>query len=154
MRSTSWRYRDMRSHAVYVVALGASTPVGRDAWSSAAAVRAGISGFVEHPYMVDSGGQPIRVGMVPWLDVNCTGVDRFEALLLPSVAQAMAALGDTYDGGGRIALVLGLPAQRPGLPDDLDACLRAAILRRWPDRFVAIATFAVGHAAGVVGLHA
>ena len=53
---------------VYFVGLGASTPVGRDALSSAAAVRAGISGFAEHPYMIDSAGEPMRAAIAPWLD--------------------------------------------------------------------------------------
>ena len=47
----------------YIVSLGASTPVGRDAWSSAAAVRAGVSAFAEHPYMDDTAGEPMIVAI-------------------------------------------------------------------------------------------
>ncbi len=57
-------------HALHGVALGASTPVGREAWSSAAAVRAGISGFAEHPVHASTPtGEPMRVAVAPWLDI-------------------------------------------------------------------------------------
>jgi hypothetical protein len=62
--------RDGRGELACVVALGASTPVGRDAWSSAAAVRAGISAFAQHPYMIDTAGEPMQVARVPWLDIG------------------------------------------------------------------------------------
>src|SRR5204863_8241044 len=55
---------------VYLVGLGATTPVGRDALSTAAAVRAGISGFAEHPYLFDTAGEPIRAAIAPWLDID------------------------------------------------------------------------------------
>ena len=58
---------------VVIVALGACTPVGRDAWSSAAAVRAGISGFVQHPYMIDTAGEPMRAAIAPWIDIGLSG---------------------------------------------------------------------------------
>ncbi len=47
--------------SVFICALGAATPIGRDPWSSAAAVRGGISGFGEHPYLVDRAGEPMCV---------------------------------------------------------------------------------------------
>ena len=40
-------------------------------WSSAAAVRAGISGFAEHPFMIDTAGEPMRAAIAPWLDIEC-----------------------------------------------------------------------------------
>ena len=55
----------MAGEPIHVVSLGASTPVGRCAWSSAAAVRAGISGFGQHPYMIDTAGEPMRVARAP-----------------------------------------------------------------------------------------
>jgi 3-oxoacyl-[acyl-carrier-protein] synthase-1 len=140
--------------AVYVAALGASTPVGRDAWSSAAAVRAGISGFAEHPFLIDTAGEPMRVALAPWLDVECDGLDRFEALLLPAIEQALEPLAGAAARDLRVALALGLPSPRPGLVPDLDGLLRATIASRLPNRFVALATFPVGHAGGLLGLHA
>lgn len=144
----------MRDDAVCVVALGASTPVGRDAWSSAAAVRAGVSGFTEHPYMIDTAGEPMRVALAPWLDIECEAQERFEALLFPALDQAIEPLGTSADSKVRVALALGLPAPRPGLPKDLEQNLRASVLARFPNHFAAVATFAVGHAGALLGLHA
>ena len=144
----------MGGGSIFVTALGASTPVGRDAWSSAAAVRAGISGFAEHPHMIDTAGEPMRVAIASWLDVReCAGVDRFESLLLPAIEQALPPLLKA-DGDLRVAVALGLPAARPGLPADLEAHLRAALSTVFPKRFTATAALSVGHAAGLFGMYA
>ena len=138
---------------VYIVSLGASTPIGRDAWSSAAAVRAGINGFAQHPYMVDSAGHPMQVAIAPWLDIGLGGCERFEALLLPAIEQALeSALAER--GDVRMALALAVPPDRPGLPDDLHDRLRDSVARRFGDRFPAIGTFDVGHAGGLMALSA
>lgn len=139
---------------VYIAGLGASTPIGRDALSSAAAVRAGISGFVEHPYMIDTAGEPMRAAIAPWLDIDLQGSERFEALLLPAIDQVLESLAGDTGPKLRIGLALGLPSARPGLPADLGKTLRAAIARRYPNRFVARAVLECGHAAGLVGMHA
>src|SRR4051794_41225716 len=120
---------------VYVIALGASTPVGRDAWSSAAAVRAGISGFAQHPYMIDTAGEPMRAAIAPWLDIDCQGQERFEALLFPAIDQALAPVTTSGDQKIRVALALGLPSARPGLPTELGDVLRSSIAKRYPGRF-------------------
>jgi 3-oxoacyl-[acyl-carrier-protein] synthase-1 len=138
---------------LHVTAFGASTPVGRDAWSSAAAVRAGICGFVEHPFMIDSAGQPMRLAVAPWLDLECQGPDRFEALLVPAIEQALAPL-DAANGRVRTALALACAPPRPGRPDDLESSLAAAVVRRFPNRFAAVATSAIGHAGGLLGVEA
>ena len=97
---------------VYIAALGASTPVGRDALSSAAAVRAGISGFVQHPYMVDTAGEPMRAAIAPWLDIDLQGLERFEALLFPAIDQALESVAGDAGSKVRIGLALGLPQSR------------------------------------------
>ena len=135
----------------YIVSLGASTPIGRDAWSSAAAVRAGISGFAEHPYLDDTAGEPMNVAMAPWLDIDVEGKDRFEALLFPAIDDALHPVGANADGF-RIGLAVGLPAPRPGLPPNLEQQLRQAINQRYGRRFADVAMFGVGHAAGVLAL--
>jgi 3-oxoacyl-[acyl-carrier-protein] synthase-1 len=146
--------RDAATGPVHIVAIGASTPVGRDAFSSAAAVRAGISGFVKHPYMVDAAGEPMRVALAPWLDVACEGQNRFEALLFPAIEQALAPINASSDPTIRVALALGLPSSRPGLPVDLERSLGTEISKRFSNRFAAVATFAEGHAAGLSAMHA
>ena len=145
---------EMQPQAVHVAALGASTPVGRDAWSSAAAVRAGISGFAEHPYLTDTVGEPMRVAMAPWLEPGCEGLDRFEALLMPALEQAIAPFVASPGVESKLALAVGLPAPRPGLPEGLAEELRVRISSRLAGRFAAIAMIPSGHAAGFVGLRA
>ena len=142
------------SNLIDVVALGASTPVGRSAWASAAAVRAGISGFVEHPFMLDSAGAPMRAAIAPWLDVGLGGLGRFKALLFPAIDQALAPLQGASGAQPRVALSLGLPAPRPGLEDDLPRALDQALRQDYGRTFSALAVFPAGHAAGLLALEA
>jgi 3-oxoacyl-[acyl-carrier-protein] synthase I len=137
-----------------VGAVGASTPVGRDAWSSAAAVRAGVTGFTTHPYMLDTASEPMRVAAVPWLDIDYTGVPRFEALLFPAIDQALEPVLSAPELGLRVGLGIALPAPRPGLPNALEDRLRESVSTRYANQFVRIATFPAGHAAGLLALEA
>jgi 3-oxoacyl-[acyl-carrier-protein] synthase-1 len=147
--NSSWRES---GHPVFLAGLGASTSLGRDAASSAAAVRAGVSALTRHPYMLDTAAEAMRVARAPWLDLECDIDQRFEELLFPAVEQALALLGAARVP--RLALVLALPPQRPGVPEALDTTLRAALARRFEHLFSATATFSVGHASGLVGLQA
>lgn len=142
------------SDRVVLVAMGASTPVGRDAWASAAAVRAGISGFGEHPYMIDTAGEPMRVARADWLDIGLTGGDRFEALLVPAIDQALEPLNALSSPAPRTALALALPSPRPGLPEKLQPNLMARLEARYRGRFGAVAVFPTGHAAGLLAIDA
>lgn len=138
---------------VVIVAMGACTPVGRDAWSSAAAVRAGIGGFGQHPYMLDTAGEPMRAAIAPWLDIDCTGVERFEALLFPALDQALAPVA-AAPSALRTAIALGLPSPRPGLDEDIQRQMMNRINQRYARHFGTAASFAAGHAAGLIGLQA
>lgn len=144
----------MDGQPVYVVSLGASTPVGRCAWSSAAAVRAGISGFGQHPYMIDTAGEPMRVARAPWLDIGLSGIERFEALLFPAIDQALEPIQALKEAKLDIAVALGLPASRPGLPNNLPKELVNRSYWKFAGVFSAAASFPVGHAAGLIALDA
>ncbi|HZF81097.1 MAG TPA: hypothetical protein VEZ89_15045, partial [Rubrivivax sp.] len=119
------------SDAVVIVGLGANTALGQGAFATAAAVRAGISGFVQHPYMIDTAGEPMRAAIAPYLDIGLSGVDRFEALLFPPIDEALTALPDGAAHSGRWAIALGLPNARPGLQPDLGKQLLARARRRF-----------------------
>jgi 3-oxoacyl-[acyl-carrier-protein] synthase I len=153
-RLTNLSPPDVAGEPIYVVSLGASTPIGRTAWSSAAAVRAGISGFTEHPHAIDSEGEPLRVASAPWLEFELEGTERLEALLFPAIDDALQPLVQSPADRVGVALALGLPPPRPGVPEDLDRQLRLAIDERYPNRFAAIATFPVGHAGGLQAVDA
>jgi 3-oxoacyl-[acyl-carrier-protein] synthase-1 len=140
--------------AAVIVSVGACTAVGRGAWSSAAAVRAGVSGFCEHPFLIDTAGQPMRGAIAPWIDIHLGVVDRLEALLFPALDEALEPLAPTFTPSGAVAIALALPAARPGLPDDLQAQLVKRISKRYGQQINTVAAFAAGHAAGLVGLHA
>ncbi len=137
-----------------VSALGACTPVGRDPWSSAAAVRAGISGFAAHPRMIDSAGKPMHVAMAPWLDPALPVVDRLVSLLEGALDQSLLSLASQQLSGLKLALALGLPHARPGLPSDLGPRVVAQLKRRYGGLLQSAAVFSAGHAAGLVALDA
>ena len=143
----------MNGEAACVVSLGAATPVGRSAWASAAAVRAGISGLAQHPFMADSVGEPMVVARAPWLDVSVSGKDRFEALLFPAIDQALQPLLEA-PVRMRTALALALPSPRPGLGSDIPDALLGAAKQRYEKVFSAFASFQNGHASGLIALQA
>lgn len=136
-----------------ITGLGASTPVGRNVWASAAAVRAGISGFVQHPYMVDTVGEPMRAAIAPWLDIGLQGTGRLAALLLPAMEEALAAWPAAAPAD-RCALALALPTARPGLPSDAAGLLLQRVRQHFGGLFGNQATFQAGHAAGLLALQA
>lgn len=139
---------------IAIVGLGACTPVGRDAWSSAAAVRAGISGFVQHPYMIDTAGEPMRAAIAPWIDIELSGADRLEALLFPALDQAFESLASHQGAPLNMAIALGLPSARPGLPEDIQQQMLGRINKCYARHFGSAASFAAGHAAGLIATQA
>lgn len=145
----------MQREPVVIVAMGARTPLGEDAWSSAAAVRAGIAGFCQHPYMIDTAGEPMRVAQVKSIDIGVSGVGRFGALLLPAIDQALEPLVAVLSGQRlNVALALGLPPERPGQPGDLSRQLLKKLQTRYSAVFSSVALFPHGHAAGLMALRA
>lgn len=142
------------SERVFVAGFGATTAVGRSAWSSAAAVRAGISGFTEHPFMIDRAGEPMRAAIAPWLDIDLEGVDRLEALLLPAIDEALSGAASFPLFTARCAIALALPSPRPGLAESIGGELGARLGRRYGSLFGSSAVFAAGHAAGLLALQA
>ena len=138
---------------VQIIGLGATTPIGRTVWTSAAAARAGICGFNEHPFMIDSAGEPMRVARAPWLDVSITGAERFCALLFPAIDEALTTLSNILtEQPIKIGLALALPPPRPGQPKKLTAAILAAVKSRYDELFNPFQHFAVGHAAGHLAL--
>ena len=142
------------SEPAVIIGLGANTPIGQGAWASAAAVRAGVTGFMQHPYMIDTAGEPMRAAIAPWIDIDVQGIDRFEALLFPAIDEALAVLPQPPVNAGRWAIALALPSPRPGLPETLGPELLERVKRRYGQVFGAAAAFTAGHAAGLLALQA
>lgn len=145
----------MEPTRLQIVGLGASTPIGRNVWASAAAARAGVCGFSEHPYMIDTAGEPMRIARAPWLDIGVEGVDRYAELLCPAIDEALGAV--VSPGAGpqpRLGLALALPPARPGQPPTLADDLLKRIGERHGGRFANPHCFEVGHAAAHLALDA
>lgn len=142
--------------APVVCGLGAATAVGLTAWSSAAAVRAGLCGFSEHPFMVDSEGVPMRIAACPRRAPEPEVARRIENCLVAALAEALAPLrrarGEPL--AIRPSLLIALPGTRPGLPDDFAQRIQRAIRRLFPHALAQVSTLPLGHAAGVIALEA
>jgi 3-oxoacyl-[acyl-carrier-protein] synthase-1 len=121
--------------------------------ASAAAVRAGVSGFDQHPFMVDTAGNPMIVARVPYLSIDVTGWERLARLAAPAATEAVAPLASFGDKAS-IPVFVGLPPARPGRAADLRTAaervcsdVRAAGLK--VDR---LAVIEAGHAAGTIAV--
>lgn len=120
-----------------VTGVGAVTSIGRDAWTSAASARAGLCGFREHAYMIDTAGEPMRVARVPWLDASVPVPERCVQMLLPALDEALATASPTVK---RIGLALGLPPPRPGRGDDLAGRVKQAVAEHFGGRIAPVVT--------------
>lgn len=140
--------------SVCIVGIGALTSVGLNSAATAAAVRAGIAGFADHPYMINQEGDPYVVAMVPDLDVSVLGTQRHVDLVLPAIKEALDPLNKLPGNVGQIPIIIGIPEDRPGLPDDLSAILEERIMAT-DNRSVDIGnihTVSKGHSAGLIAL--
>ena len=138
-----------------VFGVGCRTAVGLTAPSTSAAVRAGIAGFRQHPYIVDRHGDPLIAAALPAMPGATSIEDR---LLVHAVAAARETLEtaslcvDTR--AETVHLALALPEPRPGIPDEMSRNLPARLqdaLRPYAS-FESVSIFPAGHAAGVLAL--
>ncbi len=140
----------MTNAAACITAVGAVTPIGSGAWIAAAAARAGVCGFREHPFMIDTAGEPMRVARVPWLDVDVPIAERCVQMLLLAIDEALAGAAALT----KVALAVGLPPLRPGRGNDLVDRIERAVAGRFGSRVWPLLTFEVGHAGALLALDA
>jgi 3-oxoacyl-[acyl-carrier-protein] synthase-1 len=143
------------NRSVHIVALAARTPVGLTPETAAAAVRAGISRIEEHPFLVDSHGEPLRVACVPMLDPALLGWPRILALGQSAMRQLGERLAATnFARVGRVSVLLGLPELRPGWTAQDVAPLLTELARFGlpGSPTILIEEVARGHAATLEGL--
>lgn len=141
----------MRVADVSIVSWGARTSLGLTAAASAAAVRAGIAGFQEHPFIVDSAGQPMVTAHASYV-TSMHQQERLLELLVPAIEEALAPLQSRKSILQPIALSLALPAPQANQPSrgiEFSEELRKH-LKHIP--LASITTFEVGHAAGVLAM--
>jgi 3-oxoacyl-[acyl-carrier-protein] synthase-1 len=143
-----------RSNPV-VVGVGACTSIGASHPASAVAVRAGITGFGNHPFMVDTAGKPMIVAAAPYLSATLAADERWLALAMGAASEALAALPqERVKGVDSIPLLVGLPEGRPGPPRvELERVvdrLGQALSKTCP--IGATSTLHRGHSAGLLAL--
>lgn len=137
--------------SIAIIGLGVRCAVGLTAPAAAAAVRAGISAFREHAFMLDKTGEPMIVACEPTLDPALQGPERFTRLAEPALEEAMAPLvGRNVKS---LYAVVGTPGERPGLPAGIDDALGRAVAEMANPRTSAYtSTLANGHAAGLLAM--
>jgi 3-oxoacyl-[acyl-carrier-protein] synthase I len=114
------------SLGIHIVALGARTPVGLGAESSAAAVRAGISRIREHPFLVAANGEMVPAALDCGLEPTLLGWPRVAEMVAAALAEVLNKLGPASKYIRGIPLLLALPDVRPGFGDtDTQRCLTA-----------------------------
>ena len=136
-------------YPVSIVGAGARTPLGFNAAGSAAAVRAGISATREHPYFVDTAGEPIAVTMDAGIPPDADGVDRLHALSLSAIREALAPLGPPEKLTVPIPTIIGLCEPRPGRPEQLEVELTRRLEAAVP---ICVKVMPHGHSAGLMAL--
>ena len=111
------------STSIAIIGLGVRCAVGLSGPAAAAAVRAGISGLHEHPYMLDKVGEPMIVAQEPTLDPALQGAERFTHLAGPALKEALAPLAQRGISVQGMHIVVGTPEPRPGLPAGIEDAL-------------------------------
>jgi 3-oxoacyl-[acyl-carrier-protein] synthase I len=133
---------------VGISGIGAVTAVGLNAPATMAAQRAAISGQVEHGWMLDRMGEPMRVAAVPDGDLSAPAIHRLVYL----AAQAASEAIDGFDDDQPLDAMLALPEPRPGLPEgyaiEVGSAFAAAFRKRSAGGKVKV--LARGHAGGLV----
>lgn len=138
-----------------VIAAGARTSLGFGLASSAAAARAGLTAFADHPYMIDRHGLPMAVASDAWLAPELARLQRLVCL-------ATCAASDAFDQLPRgttmrsLRIFLALPeateASAAAEPEAIGAAVRQALSGR-ADAVVLQACH-LGHVAGIAAARA
>lgn len=98
-----------------LVALGARTPVGSTAETSAAAVRAGIARLRQFAF-VDASGRPVVLAADPQIDDAIRGPARLLSMLASVLDELLRKVGRGLARRGACDVLLALPEPRPGFP--------------------------------------
>ena len=143
-----------KTGSICVVGVGAATSIGMTAPATAAAVRAGIAGFADHPYMIDRIGEPFVVASAPYIDADAVGEDRFIELALPAAREALELFSGLSRTTVPIPSIVGLPESRPGLPAELASTLAAKLPEVTANgcRIAQPTTLPNGHSAGLMAI--
>ncbi|HEY8209672.1 MAG TPA: hypothetical protein VIG99_19430 [Myxococcaceae bacterium] len=138
-----------------IVAVGARTPVGLTAETTAAAVRGGISRLREFPF-ANPGGEPIVVAADGQLATSLEGRERLLPMLQHTLDQVMRKLAQGKSHRGKTQVFLVLPEERPGFSGRdatwVSGAVHAAFRAQQIE--VEVETKGRGHAGGIRAVEA
>jgi 3-oxoacyl-[acyl-carrier-protein] synthase-1 len=138
---------------IHIVAVGARTPLGFNADSSIAAVRAGISGVSEHPFIVDQKVEPVRMALDFELDPGLMGPERLILLAATALEEICHKLQPVWTNHRKIPIFLGLPEERPGWTEEHKQTVRDGLRSQpMPVDFEPFELLPYGHASGLIAL--
>jgi len=144
-----------QSSEIVLAGVGAVTAVGRTAAASAAAVRAGIAGFVGHPYMIDSRGDPFVVAVAPHLEPEMRGESRILELARTAAREVVSSAPAAIETAGAVTAVVGLPGRRPGLNPEPAAELATSLGRDLNSIGLSnVQLLPTGHSSGLMAIQA
>lgn len=142
---------------VVVVGVGARTVLGMTAPSSAAAVRAGVSMFTEHPFLFDADGDAFLVAQTTYLEIDLRGAARLAELAGPAASEALASFAAWTTGRSTVPIFLGLPSARPGRPQDAPTVVAERVRAEVTQAQLRPRTVEIvetGHSAGAMAVQA
>ncbi|MDG4888090.1 beta-ketoacyl synthase [Mesorhizobium sp. WSM3866] len=143
-----------KGQTIVVAGVGARTPLGFDAASSAAAVRAGLSAIQDHPYMVDRFGELMKVTRDSGIDIMLNGPDRAVEI---AFAPAMDALQPLLAAAPstEVSLILSTGESRPGQPEGFTVQVNSKLRNRLSQHVILEGggSTAGGHAGGLLAIY-
>jgi 3-oxoacyl-[acyl-carrier-protein] synthase-1 len=139
---------------VVLVGVGARTPLGATAAATAAAVRAGLAGFDQHAFMVDTAGNRMIVAAAAYLEPDLAGADRLAELAAPAAAEAVAHFATSSGGKPPFPVFVGLPTNRPGRGKDVTTAVATRLREALTTvgRVARLELIETGHAAGAMAV--
>lgn len=141
------------SEIIHVVAYGARTPLGMDAPSSCAAVRASITKFEEHPYIVDKTGESLALAQDGFLSPDVPCVERITQMAKSALTEVCDQLAAQNNKIPLLPVYLGLPEIRPGWQaNNAQAVCQSLAQDEYSIEISKIKPVSKGHAAGLYAL--
>lgn len=133
----------------FLCGTGARTAIGLDAASTAAAVRAGLSGITVHPGFLDKADEPMHFATDPQLPADLPLPQRLAGMLGPVLDEALG--GAPLAGSGlRVSCWLALAEPRTGF--SLEAAVAAGTDTFSARKLPGPQPLPRGHAAGLMAL--
>ncbi|MBZ9870528.1 beta-ketoacyl synthase [Mesorhizobium sp. BR1-1-9] len=143
-----------KEDTIVVIGVGARTPLGFDAASSAAAVRAGISAIQDHPYMVDRFGERMKVTLDIGVDASLAGAERAVEIAVSPALDALRPLQASVQAAA-ISLILSTGEPRPGQPEGFGTQVNSKLRKRLAEHVALEGGGSIegGHAGGLLAIY-